>query len=109
VIVLEFGQNMCGAIARSFTAKSGVYGTGVASSGAVAESIALADCQTNGGTNCLVSRTVNGVVLTVCNGTGTPSVTPVLASMLPSGSNSNPSVASNEEGLEQLINFNESK
>ena len=67
LLVLEFGQNMCGALYRSVnTATTGTYGAASASSAAVAESNALAACRTRGGTNCQFAYSA-------CNGSGTPS------------------------------------
>jgi len=67
VLVLEFGENMCGALYRSAnTATTGTYGAASASSAAVAESNALAACRTRGGTNCQFGYSA-------CNGSGTPS------------------------------------
>ena len=67
LLVLEFGQNMCGAIFRSVNnATTGIWGVASASTAAVAESNALAQCRTKGGTNCTFG-------LSGCNGSGAPS------------------------------------
>jgi len=67
LLVLEFGQNMCGAIFRSVNnATTGVWGVASASTAAVAESDALAACRAKGGTNCTFG-------LSACNGSGSPS------------------------------------
>ena len=67
LLVLEFGQNMCGAIFRSVNnATTGIWGVASASTAAVAESNALAQCRTKGGTNCTFG-------LSACNGSGSPS------------------------------------
>jgi Domain of unknown function (DUF4189) len=67
LLVLEFGQNMCGSIFRSVNnATTGIWGVASASTAAVAESNALAACRTKGGTNCTFG-------LSACNGSGTPS------------------------------------
>lgn len=64
---IQFGANSCGALARSVqTGYSGKFGAGTASSGSVAESIAISRCLANGGTNCSIG-------LSMCNGSGTPS------------------------------------
>jgi len=66
-LVLEYGQNMCGALFRSAnTATTGTYGVASSDTAAVAESNALAQCRTKGGTNCTFG-------LSACNGSGTPS------------------------------------
>jgi hypothetical protein len=67
LLVLEFGQNMCGALFRSVNnATTGIWGVASASTAAVAESNALAQCRTKGGTNCTFG-------LSGCNGSGAPS------------------------------------
>jgi len=66
-LVLEYGQNMCGALSRSAnTATTGAYGVASASTAAVAESNAIANCKTRGGLYCTLAGSA-------CNGTGTPS------------------------------------
>lgn len=66
-LVLEFGQNMCGAMYRSVNnATTGYWGVASASSAAVAESNALAACRNKGGTNCQFG-------FSACNGSGSPS------------------------------------
>ena len=66
-LVLEFGQNMCGALYRSVNnATTGFWGVASASTAAVAESNALASCRSKGGTNCTFG-------FSACNGSGSPS------------------------------------
>jgi len=66
-LVLEFGQNMCGALYRSVNnSTTGFWGVASASTAAVAESNALAACRTKGGTNCTFG-------FSACNGSGSPS------------------------------------
>jgi hypothetical protein len=75
-VVFEFGANTCGAIARSVTTNSGVYGTASGSSGSLAEAAALSVCVRNGGTSCIIPTSTSpnstyGTKLSRCNGTAT--------------------------------------
>jgi Domain of unknown function (DUF4189) len=66
-LVLEYGQNLCGALYRGLlTATTGTYGVASASTAAVAESNALAACKSKGVANCSFG-------FSACNGTGAPS------------------------------------
>ena len=102
-LVLEFGQNMCGAVYRGLlTATTGTYGVASASTAAVAESNALAACKSKGVTNCSFG-------LSTCNGSGTPSSnsTTTLLYSLPASSSS--SGLSYEEGLSEILQSDQPK
>ena len=76
VIILEFGENTCGAIATSATKTSVPYGVGTGSSSAIAEANATSACTKNGGISCSVRiGTLNGTKISRCNGTGVTSFT----------------------------------
>ena len=102
IVVLQFGENQCGAIARSYSGSTGIYGTGVASSGAVAEAIAMADCKNNGGINCVIP-VPGGFRYSACNGTGVPTA----ASVLPNGFSAPP--LNNEMMPADTIDLSETK
>ena len=100
MLVLEFGQNTCGAIYRGLlTATTGTYGVASAGTAAVAESNALAACKSKGVINCSFG-------LSACNGSGTPSSnsTTTLLHSLPAGSRS--SGLPYEEGLSEILQSN---
>jgi len=102
-LVLEFGQNTCGALYRGLlTATTGTYGVASASTAAIAESNALAACKSKGVTNCSFG-------LSACNGSGTPSSnsTTTLLYSLPAGSSS--SGLPYEEGLSGFLQSEEPK
>jgi hypothetical protein len=101
-VVLQFGENQCGAIARSYSGSTGIYGTGVASSGAVAEAIAMTDCKNNGGINCVIP-VPGGFRYSACNGTGVPTA----ASVLPNGFSAPP--LNNEMMPADTIDLSETK
>jgi len=109
IVALEFGQNQCGSLARSFITNTGIYGTGSGSSGSIAEASAISACIKNGGSNCSIPTCEVGTGscssarnLTLCNGSGS---TAFFA--LPNGASS--SVSLSGEDLSGAIDANESK
>ena len=109
LVALEFGQNQCGSIARSYVANTGVYGTGSGSSGSIAEASAISACIKNGGSNCSIptcelgtGSCTSGKKLTLCNGSGS-----TVLFALPNGTGTSSYL--NGEDLSGTVDSNESK
>ena len=102
-LVLEFGQNMCGALYRGLlTATTGTYGVASASTAAVAESNALAACKSKGVTNCLFAYSA-------CNGSGAPSANSTITALYALPVTSRFSGLPYEEGLSGFLQSEEPK